>query len=113
MDISKITSSAKSWMYADMILKPEEMILVRPPTFGGLGMLDIKMKALAGLIRTFLETACIKGFRHSLYHKLLFQYHVLEDRNISDPGTPPLYSMDFFSYIRQANEESTLTLYGN
>ena len=71
MDISRITSSAKSWMYADMLLKPEEMVMVRPALSGGLGVHHVGMKALAGLIRTFLETACNPVFRHSLYHELL------------------------------------------
>ena len=37
-DITKITSLAKSWLYADMLLKPEEMIMVRPALSGGLGV---------------------------------------------------------------------------
>ena len=53
-DITKISSSAKSWLYGDMLLKPEEIVLHRPVSYGGLSLLHVRMKALAGLIRTFL-----------------------------------------------------------
>ena len=57
MDVSKITSSVKSWIYADQLLKPEELVMHRPASYGGLGVLHVKLKAMAGLIKTFLETA--------------------------------------------------------
>ena len=78
-DIRKITSSAKLWMYADMLLKPEEKIMHRPVTTGGLGVHHVRSKGLAGLIRTFLETACNPKLLHSLIHEVLFRYHVLQD----------------------------------
>ena len=58
MDINKITSSAKSWLYADMLLKPDEVVH-RPVCSGGLFLFHVKCKAFAGLTRSFLETACI------------------------------------------------------
>ena len=54
-DISSITSSVKSWLYADTLEKPSELVLFRPISYGGLGMMSPKYKALAILIRTFLE----------------------------------------------------------
>ena len=89
LDYKKITSSAKTWLYADMLLKPEETVLYRQAGAGGLSLVNVKMKALAGLIRSFLETACIPKFRQSLYHQLLLRYHVYEDRSIENPGYPP------------------------
>ena len=56
-DISKITSRIKSSLYADMLLKPEVMIMARPAHCGGLGIHNVKMRALAGLVTTFLESA--------------------------------------------------------
>ena len=109
-DYSKITSSAKSWLYADMLFKPEETVLHRQSTSGGLNVLHVKMKALAGLIRTFLETACIPKFRQSLYHQLLFRYHVLGDRSIVNPGLPPFYSQDFFSIILKVHNHTPLNV---
>ena len=35
-DSNKITSLVKSWLYADMYLKPEENIMYRPPSYGDL-----------------------------------------------------------------------------
>ena len=70
-----------SWLYADMLLKPEETVLHRPVSAGGLALLNVKMKALAGLVRCFLETACMPKFRQSLYHQLLLRYHY---RSIGD-----------------------------
>ena len=108
LDINKITSSAKSWLYADMLLKPEEIVLHRPVQSGGLNLLHVRCKALAGLIRTFLETACMPKYRPSLYHQLLFRYHVLDDRTIADPGLPPFYNQQFFSIIRRVHQNTPL-----
>ena len=101
MDINNINRAVKSWLYADMFFKPEERILFRPGNFGGLGMQNVHCKALAGLIRTFLETACNPDFRHSLFHEILFKYHVLEDRSLENPGMPPFYSASFFETIKK------------
>ena len=109
-DINKITSSAKSWLYGDMLFKPEEIILHRPMNKGGLSLFHVKMKAQAGLIRTFLETACMPKFRPSLYHQLLFRYYVLLDRSIENPGIPPFYNMDFFSTIQHVHLNTPLNV---
>ena len=101
MDFNSISTSAKSWIYADMFFKPDEFVLHRYASDGGLGLHHVKTKALAGLIRSFLETACMPQFRQSLYHQLLFRYYVLEDRLIHDPGLPPFYSREFFDTIKQ------------
>ena len=101
MDITKINKAIKSWLYADMLFKPEEMVMVRPVRYGGLGVFDVKCKAMAGLIRSFLETACNPNFIHSLYHELLFRYHVQEDKSIANPGLPSFYSASFFETIKK------------
>ena len=112
-DFKSITSSAKSWLYGDMLLKPEEIVLYRPNISGGLALVNVKMKALACLIRTFLETDCMTKFRQSLFHHLLFRYHVLGDRSIDYPGIPPFYSGDFFSVIREVHTNSPLNCLHN
>ena len=66
-DVTKITSLIKSWLYADQLIKPEELVMFRPPSYGGLGVLNVKTKARAGLIKSFLETAGNVNFRSSLY----------------------------------------------
>ena len=35
MDVASLTSSVKSWIYADQLVKPEERIMYRPPSQGG------------------------------------------------------------------------------
>ena len=107
LDFSKITSS---WLYQDMLIKPEETVLHRHVSSGGLNLLHVKMKALAGLIRTFLETACISKFRPSLYHQLLLRYHVYEDTSINNPGYPPFYDQEFFSVIHQVHHHTPLNI---
>ena len=102
MDINSITSSVKSWLYADQLIKPEEKVIFRPPTYGGLGIHNVRWKALAGLIRSFMETASNPKFQSSQYHSILFHYHVLQDMSVPDPGYPPFYNASFFDIIRKA-----------
>ena len=111
MDENKITSLVKSWLYADMLLKPEEMIMYRPPSYGGLGIHNVKLKAQAGLIKSFLETAGHSKFIQSLYHNVLYRYHVNDETSLPNPGFPPYYSKDFFRKIRQVHHESPLNIF--
>ena len=108
-DVTKITSLVKSWLYADQLLKPEEMVMYRPSHRGGLGVINVKLKALAGLIKTFLETAGNGIYRPSLYHSLLYRYQILDDHSVPDPGIPPFYSNDFFNTIRTRHGKPTST----
>ena len=89
-DVTKVTSAVKSWLYQDQLLKPEEQIMYRHASLGGLGVHSVQLKAQAGLIRSFLETAVNPSFRSSLFHHQLFRYHVLDDTSLPDPGFPPL-----------------------
>jgi hypothetical protein len=50
MEVTKITSTVKSWLYADQLLKPEEMVMYRPAIYGGLGVLNVKFKAWPGQV---------------------------------------------------------------
>ena len=110
LDVTKVTSLVKSWLYQDQLLKPEEFVMHRGPSLGGLGVNNVKLKAQAGLIRTFLETASNPTFRRSLYHSLLFRYHVLGETTLPDPGFPPFYSPEFFDKIRQVHVDTPLNV---
>ena len=110
MDVNKIHSSVKSWLYADQFLKPEEMVMFRPASYGGLEIHHVKFKALAALTRTFLETACNPKFRISLFHSNLYRYHILQDFSLPDPGFPPFYSKEFFQKIREVHIETPLNI---
>ena len=109
-DVTAITSSVKSWLYSDMFEKPSESVMVRPTDYGGLGVLSPKYKALASLIRSFLETAANPKFRRNQYHALLFRYHVMEEKSLPDPGYPPYYSSEFFSTIKKVKDETPLNI---
>ena len=50
MEVTKITSTVKSWLYADQLLKPEEIVMYRPALYVGLGVLNVKFKAWPGQV---------------------------------------------------------------
>ena len=58
-DFSTITSSLKSWIYADQLEKPNELALYRPRKHGGLALINVQFKSLSLLIKTFLEMAVV------------------------------------------------------
>ena len=105
-DIASITSKVKTWLYADQLEKPEELVLYKTSAQGGLGMHNVEHKAMSMLIRSFLETAINPKFLHNLYHTSLFRYYVLLHRDLPDPGRPPYYTYTFFQTIREAHEGS-------
>ena len=109
-DITFINSQVKSWLYQDCLEKPSELVLYRKPEEGGLGLFNVKIRALALLIRTFLETSANPTFRHSLYHETLYRYHVLGEVSLPDPGLPPFYSEDFFKTIQHYHVNSPMNI---
>ena len=109
-DLSFISSQVKSWLYADMLEKPEEMVAHRPISAGGLGLHSVKYRAQAMLIKTFLETAVNPKFFKSLFHSTLFRYHVLGETDLPDPGYPPYYSKEFFLTIKSVHENTPLNV---
>ena len=109
-DVNKITSLVKSWLYQDQLLKPEELVMHRHPSAGGLGVHHVELKAQAGLIRTFLETASNPSFRSSLFHSTLYRYHILGETLLPNPGYPPFYNQDFFDKIRKVHLETPLNI---
>ena len=111
-DITTINSQVKSWLYQDCLEKPSELVLYRKTENGGLGLFNVKIRALALLIRTFLETSANPTFRHSLFHEILFRYHVLDEVSLPNPGFPPFYDKEFFQVIRHYHSNSPLNIAG-
>ena len=107
-DLNTITSSVKSWLYADMFEKPSEAVMSRPISHGGLGVINPKYRALASLIRSFLETAANSNFRRNYFHEHLYRFLVLEETNLPDPGFPPYYSPEFFHLIKKVKNDTPL-----
>ena len=100
MDSSSISSKVRSWLFQDQLEKPQEMILYRPIQMGGLGLHNVKFKALASLIRTFLETSVHPSFQHSQLHTILYRVYVL--------GDDSLPTAHWYRYL--VEEELTMTL---
>ena len=93
-----------------MFEKPSEAVMFRPTSYGGLGVLCPKFRALACLIRSFLETAANPSFRRNLFHEQLFRFHIMLDRSIPNPGFPPYYPPDFFRTIRNAKDDTSINI---
>ena len=110
LDITKITSLVKSWVFADQLEKPEELILYRSRIKGGLNIINVKYRAMAEQIRSFLETAINPKFKNNLYHHALYSWHVLEIRTIPNPGQPHYYSDEFFSAIKTVKSMGLLNV---
>ena len=72
--------------------------------------MNVRFKALATLIRCFLETAAIPQYRHSLLHSSLYRYYILEDKSISNPGDFPYYPIEFFQTIKRIKETKTIDI---
>ena len=110
-DITSVTSKVKSWLFQDQLEKPQEFVLHRPISFGGLGLHNVRVKALANLIKTFMETAAHPSYTHSLLHTLLYRYYVLQDDSIENPPpVPPYFPSSFFNTIRLAKEETPMNV---
>ena len=109
-DVTSINSHVKSWLYQDCYEKPGELVLHRQADQGGLGLFHVKMRSLALLIRSFMETAANPNFRKSLFHQLLYRYHVLGEDDLPDPGLPPYYDQAFFDTIKHYHQHSPLNV---
>ena len=106
-DITNLTSKVKSWLFQDQLEKPEEMILFRPIDMGGLGLHNVRYKAKASMIRTFLETAIHPSFSHYLYHNLLYRANMLGDETIS-VSSPPYFSAQLLDSIKWVEDNTPL-----
>ena len=109
-DAQQITSNVKSWIYADQLIKPEEIVLYKPRKEGGLNMINVRYRAMAELIKSFIDTAINPRFKRNLYHNALYQWHVEEVRTIPEPGKSPYYSEDFYKAIKHVKDEGLLRL---
>ena len=99
-DLQHLNSAAKKIIYADLLIKPSELILYRDISQGGLGLTYIKMKARAAPISTFLETAINPRFIRNNYHNLLYRCRILSERA---PDSKPLPALmrNIFQTIRK------------
>ena len=78
-----------------MLLKPEEMVTYRKMEMGGLGVHNVKVRAMAMLIHTYLAQAISPRFPNNQYLNTLYRWHVLDERESTNPGRHPYFSADF------------------
>ena len=73
-------------------------------------MVNVKYRAMAERIKSFLDTAINPTFRRNIYHQALFHWHVDNLRSIPDPGKPAYYTAEFFNAIKAVKEDGLLQL---
>ena len=100
-DFLAINSSIKKWIYADLLFKPEEIVLFRKVKEGGLGLVSCKFKSLSFRIKTFLELAADQSYIGSLFSNTLYRAYIL-DEDIEALPIPPYYDAEFFAVIKDA-----------
>ena len=111
IDINKINSKVKSWLFQDQLEKPEECVLYRPIYKGGLGMHNIKIRSNSLLIKTFLETAVNPMYQHSLFHSLIYRFYILNDDTIENPPQLPHFlSESIINNIKYVKENTPLNV---
>lgn len=54
-DAQQISSIAKSWIYTDLLIKPEEVVLYKPRKEGRLSLINVKLRALGELIKSTIK----------------------------------------------------------
>ena len=109
-DSDNINSVVKSWLYQDCLENPSELALYKDSMDGGPGLFHVKIRAVALLITSFIETASNPKFRHSLLHEILFRYHILGEDCLPNPGYLPYYDKEFFSLIMHYHESCPLNI---
>ena len=76
----------------------------------GLGLINVKYKAMAELTRSFMETAKNSNFLTNLHHQALYLMNVEERRDIPNPMKIPYMSEEVWNSIRQVKAEGLLNL---
>ena len=73
-------------------------------------MTHVRYKAMAELIRSFLETALILSFKQNGYHAALYQWNILQNHDIPEPTRSPYLTPEIFTLIREVKEEGLLNI---
>ena len=102
-DIKVFNKTVKAFIYIDLLEKPDELTLYRDIEDGGLGLMNIQIRAKAALISTYLQTAINPNFIRNHYHNLLYRYFVLKEQT-PPIISPPYFGEDFFEIIRKLKE---------
>ena len=100
-----MSSLINSWLFADQLEKPEELLTYRAINDSGLRVENIKFRGTEILTSSFLETAIGDKYICNNYHNALFRWHVLGETKIIFPGNPSYFSKSFYANIREVLEE--------
>ena len=103
-DSRKISTSVKSWLSQDLLLKPSEVLCYRQTSDGGLGLLCLQVRAQAHLIHNFLQQAVNPRFTRNVYLHALYRFYILDEVSDKEPPRPPYYSLAFFSVIKEVRD---------
>lgn len=101
-DVTAVKKQMNRFLFCDQLEKPGPVVQHKPRSSGGLQVHDIECKAKAMLIRSFLETSCIKRYCHFPLHVGIYNYYILEDTTYPKPQLPKFYSDEFISSIKMA-----------
>ena len=100
-DIKSLSSTVKKWLYADLLVKPEEKVLYRKPSDGCLGLHSVRQKSTACFLRNFMELAANPSYRGILYLSCIYRHFVLKE-DIPCPRLPPYLSLNMLSVLESA-----------
>ena len=84
--------------------------MYRKTELGGLGIYNVKLRAKATLIHTFLAQAVSPRYLSNIYLNSLYRWHVLDERESPNPGRPPYFSADFFAVIKDVHHNTPLNV---
>ena len=70
-----IESRIKSWIYQDLLEKPQTEVLYCKTAQGGLGLSNVKYKMLAHLLTTFLQMVLNNQFKQKHHHLIKLQIY--------------------------------------
>ena len=84
-----------------MLFKPEQLLLYRAASQGGLGLVSVKLKSQALFIRNFMDLAANSNYLHSQYLNIFYRAKILEE-DIVCPSLPPYFDASFFDTIKSA-----------
>ena len=99
-DKNFFSMTAKSFISADLLEKPNKHVLHQEIKDGCLGLICISSRAKAAFITTFLQTAINPNFIRNSYHNLLYRHFVLEEQT-PIMIRPPYFGDGFFETIRR------------
>ena len=109
-DIQKIVTSIKSFLYQDQFLRPSDLVAYRSTEHGGLGLTHTLSRCQALIIKSFLETSIIPGYRWSLTNTELFNQHVLDLPPRFNVPFSLFHSPSFFNLIKSVKSASIIEL---